>query len=76
MGLVLESLAGTVDGANVTFTITSAPKAASIIVSDGNLLVTKVASGPQIGEYSISGTTITMGLAPRTGSKPWARYDT
>lgn len=64
-----ETPAGTIDGANATFTLASAPVAGSLqLFRDGQLM--KGGSA----DYSISSLTITMTTAPASGSVLLAYY--
>jgi len=69
----IEDLAGTKDGSNKTFTISSAPIIETLLVVHGVQALIRSGS-PGVGEYSISGTTITLGTAPLSGDNLWARY--
>src|SRR3990167_2073233 len=60
---ITEDCAGTKNGSNTTFTISNTPQTGSILLWHNNGAVKKVSGSPVSGEYSISGTTITMGLA-------------
>lgn len=66
-----EQPVGTVDGANVTFSLSNPPTA------DANLLLW-LDGGVQyqgIGlDYTVSGSTITMAVAPVTNQTLWAFY--
>lgn len=64
-----EVPSGTINGSNVTFTITTAPTTAAgfELFQDGLVLVQGV-------DYTISGTTITMTVAPNFGQTLYAVY--
>lgn len=68
-----EDLSGTKDDSNVTFTLPTSPLG-DILLNHNNASVSKVASSPSVGEYSISDTTVTMGLAPSSGDNLEAWY--
>ncbi len=72
-GPIFDSLAGTKDDSNQTFTIANSPLGVVILIHN-NAFVTEVASGEGIGEFSISGKTITMGLAPSASDALVAWY--
>jgi hypothetical protein len=60
---------GTVNGSNVTFTLPSTPTAGSVRLYDAILL------RPGAGnDYTLSGATITMAVAPLTGEELRANY--
>lgn len=62
----IETPSGTINGSNVTFTITTAPDpTADLLLFKNGLLMEQGASA----DYTLSGTTITMATAPATGSK-------
>ena len=71
---ITEDVAGTKNSSNVTFTISNTPQGGSILLWHNNAAVKKVAGAPVSGEYSISGATITMGLAPDAGNTLVAQY--
>lgn len=66
---IQEVPAGTVDGVNVTFTLSQTPISAASVV-----LHTDQALEFQTSTYSVSGTTITYVTAPLTGQIPYAIY--
>ncbi len=54
---------GAIDGVNVTFTLSSAPKpVASLLLMLGSIPLI------QNLDYTLSGVTVTMGMAPEAGS--------
>lgn len=61
-GLNQEIPSGTVNGTNVTFTVTVAPK--FIITDTGTYINTAVMQNPGMAGFSLSGLTVTMDLAP------------
>lgn len=71
---VTEDLAGTKNRENAAFTISNTPVLGSLIVSHQGVDVARVSGSPASGEYSISGTTITMGLVPDSTDKLVAHY--
>ena len=70
-----EVPSGTKDGANTTFTLAATPLSADEVglYWTGTRLA-KVAATPTAVEFTISGTTITMGLAPASGDSLFADY--
>lgn len=72
-GPIFDSLSGTKDDSNKTFTIANSPLG-NIVLIHNNAFVTQVASSESIGEFSISDKTITMGLAPSSGDSLVAWY--
>ena len=64
-----ETPSGTVNGSNTSFTLTFAPVSSDSLdlYLDGILLRLTT-------DYTISGTTITMGTAPATGQFLYASY--
>ena len=66
---IQEVPAGTVDGSNVTFTLSQTPISAASVV-----LHTDQALEFQTSTYSVTGTTITYVTAPLTGQIPYAIY--
>ena len=74
-----ETPAGDMDSSNKTFTLTSSPKKGSLFLYHNNAGVTETGYPGivAVGQYSWDGaTTILMGLAPDSGDKLVARYDT
>lgn len=67
----IEDLSGTKNGTNVTFTISQAPTGAVIMIIRSGVALEKVASAPGLMQFSISGTTITLGNAPLAGEDLW-----
>src|SRR5215471_8543890 len=69
---VQETPAGAINGSNTTFTLSQNPDLNSLLVfAFGAGAIKRVSSGPGNLEYTAGGTgnrTITMGLAPMTGS--------
>lgn len=67
-----ETLGGTVDGVNATFTIANTPVTGTLHVYRNGLLMRVGASN----DYTISGTTITFnaGRIPPAGAILWAEY--
>jgi len=72
-GPIFESVSGTKDDSNKTFTITNSPNGV-VILNHNNALVTQVASSASAGEFVIADKTITMGLAPSSGDSLIAWY--
>lgn len=64
-----EAPSGTINGINVTFTLSGTPvaNASLVLYQDG---VTQY----QGTDYTVSGTTITMAVAPEVGQTLWATY--
>jgi hypothetical protein len=69
-GWIAEQPSGTVNGSNVTFTLTYAvdppPQGAQVMLDGINLYYTT--------DFTISGNTITMTFAPAAGQTLWAIY--
>ena len=67
-----ETPAGAVDGANVTFTLASIPRASSLRLYKNGLLMSQGATD----DYTLSGGTITFAAdqIPQTGDKMRAWY--
>lgn len=74
MTFMSEQPSGTVNGSNVTFTLSQAPDINSLIVTYSGLTLRRVTSGPGNMEFTLSGTTVTMGLAPQVGYTFNAHY--
>jgi hypothetical protein len=64
-----EVPSGTVNGSNVTFTLSGVPHSAKSVHLSVNGLDQR-----QTTDYSISGQTITMVVAPAAGQKLFAKY--
>lgn len=73
---VEEDPAGTKNDSNAAFTLSQTPDLATLNLYHNNVRVVRVASGASTGEFSISGITITMGLAPSSGDSLYAQYRT
>lgn len=71
----IVDLSGTKDGANVTFTIAHTPNLNSLLVVHNTNTLYRDASVAGKLRYSISGTTITLGIAPQSGADLWAFYE-
>lgn len=67
---VTETPSGTVNGSNVTFTLSATPDTGSLSVFLNGGFQTEITTE----DYSLSGTTITFVDAPLTGSKVRVRY--
>lgn len=67
--LTQEAPSGTVNGINVTFTLSSTPTASANVILwlDGIVQYQGI-------DYTISGSTITMTVAPVTNQTLWAVY--
>jgi hypothetical protein len=77
MPWLIEDLAGTINGTNRDFTISHVPQAGSlIVVQQGKKLEAVVSQPDQLQvAYALSGTNLTLGLAPLIGQTvPWCRY--
>ena len=72
-----ELLTGTVNGTNVTFTTALAisPAGSEVVFMNG-IMLDSIATATDATNYSISGTTLTMGAAPIAGDNPRACYGT
>ena len=67
-GLTLATLTGVINGTNVTYTLASAPPAGSnVILLRNGVVQDQVVAAPSVGQFSISGTTLTLGTAPTSG---------
>jgi len=65
---ITETPAGVRNGSNVTFTLSQTPDLATLLLfCFGIGALERVGATPGNMEFTISGTTITMGLAPNTG---------
>lgn len=71
---VEEAVTGTMNGSNTAFSITQTPVTGSMELSHNGRILRVVASGPVAGQFSISGTAITLGLAPSSGDEVIAKY--
>lgn len=71
----IVDLTGTKNGTNTAFTIPDVPDLATLIVIFNTSGLYRVASAPTIMQYSITGTSITLGLAPNATDRVWANYD-
>lgn len=64
-GMVLTAVTGTQDAANTVFSLASAPPASSnVFLAFNGAVQEEVAAAPGVNQFTISGTTITFGLAP------------
>ena len=66
-----ETPSGAVNGSNAVYTLTASPSDPEALILTVNGLLQY-----QPGDYSVSGTTITMTYAPATGSTLFAQYPT
>ena len=66
-----ETPTGTVNGINVTFTLSHTPDAASLTFYINGLSVPQKAG---TDGFSVSGTTITVGSPPAVAQTVWAVY--
>jgi hypothetical protein len=71
----IVDLTGTKNGSNVTFTIPDTPDLQTLLIVFNGLPLHRVVSAPGVLQYTISGTTITLGLAPGANDRVWANYD-
>jgi hypothetical protein len=71
----IVDLTGTKNGSNTAFTIPDVPDLSTLLVVFNTSSLYRVASAPTIMQYMISGSTITLGLAPNSTDKLWANYD-
>jgi len=76
MPWMTENLTPTADGTTKVFAISHTPQAtASVLVFFPAMPDEQVSTTPISSlQYSISGTTVTFGLAPASGRQPWTRY--
>ena len=63
------TLVGAKNGSNMAFTIPFG-FIGDALIANNNVPHTKVAAGAGQGEYTISGSTVTFGVAPETGDTP------
>ena len=73
-GYVTEDLAGTKNSSNVSFQVSSTPDLGALDIIHNGVTLTRVASSASTNEYTISGTSITVGLAPDSSDALWSRY--
>jgi hypothetical protein len=71
----IVDLTGTKNGSNTAFTIPDTPDLQTLLIIFNTSNLKRVVSAPGIMEYIISGTTVTLGLAPNSTDKLWANYD-
>ena len=71
----IVDLTGTKNGSNTAFTIPDVPDLATLSVIFNTSALYRVTASPTIQQYSITGSTITLGLAPNSTDKVWANYD-
>src|SRR3990167_2634965 len=71
---ITEDVAGKKNSVNTSFTISNTPQVGSILLFHNNVAVKKVGGSAVSGEFSISGSTITMGLAPDSSDSLIAQY--
>lgn len=71
----IVDLTGSKNGSNTVFTIPDTPDLQTLLIVFNTSNLKRVVSAPGIMEYIISGTTITLGLAPNSTDKLWANYD-
>jgi len=71
----IVDLTGTKNGSNTVFTIPDVPDLQTLAVIFNTSALYRVASAPTIQQYMITGSTITLGLAPNSTDKVWANYD-
>ena len=63
------------NGSNTVFTLPSTPNINSLLIFAHGVSCQRVASAPQAMEYTISGVTVTMGMAPSAAGAPFfAQY--
>lgn len=67
-GFIEETPSGTINGSNVTFTLANTPASSAAV----NLILDSLVLPGT--DYSISGTTITLGFAPVVPQKLKAKY--
>ena len=71
---IRETPSGTMNGSNTGFILSQDPALGSLIIAHNNAFVVRVGGTPAAGEYSVSGTNITMGLTPNSGDTLIAQY--
>lgn len=71
----IVDLGGTKNGSNTVFTIPDTPDLQTLLVVLNTSNLHRAVSAPNVNEYTISGTTITLGLAPNASDRLWANYD-
>lgn len=71
---VTEQVGGTMNDSNTSFTITQTPVVGSLILVHNGRQLRQVASGPVAGQFTVSTTSITLGLAPSSGDDVIAQY--
>ena len=71
----IVDLTGTKNGINTAFTIPDVPDLSTLLIVFNTSNLYRVVSAPGVMQYTISGTTITLGLAPNSTDKVWANYD-
>lgn len=75
----LVAISGTKNGVNVTFTLAEQPVTGGVLwVIDNGLIIEQVDGSPLTNQYTRSGATITMGLAPAAAepNRLWAFVQT
>lgn len=70
-GLVQEIPSGTVNGSNTSFTLANTPGASATVILHLDGMVLTQGAGK---DYTLSGSTITMAVAPALGQSLWAVY--
>lgn len=70
-GLVQEVPSGSVNSSNTAFTLANTPGAAASISCTLDGLILTQGSGK---DYTVSGASLTMGVAPSTGQTIWCSY--
>jgi hypothetical protein len=73
MGWVIQNLAGTLNGVNKSFTITTEPVLESLTIIHSGIRYRRVVGTPTGSEFAISGTNMTLGRAPAFGDALWQR---
>lgn len=73
MGWKVTTLSGTIDGSNTAFTVPFQLVAEGARVYINGQAQYKVALSPAQGEYTLSGTTVTFGVAPVSGDRVWLK---
>ena len=75
MALKRADLTGVKNGVNTTFTLPDLPLANSEVIIFNTSALYKVVVSPGVTQYTLSGQTVTLGLAPASTDDLWAYYE-